>query len=154
MFTASPMTASLSGLEAEYAVALIYSSESGSREATVTFDVGQGTQDLGFRAELPVLFDVKPAVRVKLHVLDHDGTPTTARFQFLDQQGHVVPPQAKRLAPDLFFQKHVYRAHGEDVLLPPGELTMFYGRGPEYRWIKRTVTIPVPSSGGHGSRSF
>ena len=153
MFTASPMTASLSGLEAEYAVALIYSSESGRREATVTFDVGQGTQDLGFRAELPVLFDVKPAVRVKLHVLDHDGTPTTARFQFVDQQDHVVPPQAKRLAPDLFFQKHVYRAHGEDVLLPPGELTMFYGRGPEYRWIKRTVTIPVPSSGGHGSRS-
>lgn len=153
MFTASPMTASLSGLEAEYAVALIYSSESGRREATVTFDVGQGTQDLGFRAELPVLFDVKPAVRVKLHVLDHDGAPTTARFQFVDQQGHVVPPQAKRLAPDLFFQKHVYRAHGEDVLLPPGELTMFYGRGPEYRWIKRTVTIPVPSSGGHGSRS-
>ena len=38
-------------------------------------------------------------------------------------------------------------------MLPPGELTMFYGRGPEYRWIKRTVTIPVPSSGGHGSRS-
>ena len=96
MFTASPMTASLSGLEAEYAVALIYSSESGRREATVTFDVGQGTQDLGFRAELPVLFDVKPAVRVKLHVLDHDGAPTTARFQFVDQQGHVVPPQAKR----------------------------------------------------------
>jgi len=58
----------------------------------------------------------------------------------------VFPPQAKRLAPDLFFQKQIYRAHGEHVLLPPGELTMFYGRGPEYRWIKRTVTIPPPGS--------
>jgi hypothetical protein len=153
MFTAAPMTANLSGLEAEYALALIYSSESGRREATVTFDVGQGTEDLGFRAEVPVLFDVKPAIAVKLHVLDHDGTPTTARFQFEDRQGHVFPPQAKRLAPDLFFQKHIYRAHGEDVLLPPGELTMFYGRGPEYRWIKRTVTIPGASAGGHGTRS-
>ncbi len=153
MFTAAPMTANLSGLEVEYAIALIYSSESGRREATITFDVGQGTQDLGFRAEAPVLFDVKPAVAVTLSVLDADGTPTTGRFQFVDAQGHVFPPQAKRLAPDLFFQKHIYRAHGEDVLLPPGELTMFYGRGPEYRWMKRTVTIPDAASGGRSMRN-
>jgi hypothetical protein len=148
MFTAAPMTANLSGLEVEYAIALIYSSESGRREATMTFDVGQGTEDLGFRAEAPVLFDIRPAVAVKLRVLDADGTPTTGRFQFMDAQSHVFPPQAKRLAPDLFFQKHIYRAHGEDVLLPPGELTMFYGRGPEYRWRKRTVTIPADAVGG------
>jgi hypothetical protein len=141
MFTAPPMTTNLSGLEVEYAIALVYSSEPGRREATITFDVGQGTQDLGFRAEAPVLFDVKPAVAVKLSVLDHDGAPTTGRFQFTDRQGHVFPPQAKRLAPDLFFQKHIYRAHGETVLLPPGAFTMQYGRGPEYRWIKRPVTV-------------
>lgn len=145
MFTAAPMTANLSGLDVEYAVALIYASESGQREATITFDVGQGTQDLGFRSEAPVLFTVKPAVAVKLSVLDHDGSPTTARLQFVDRYGHVFPPQAKRLAPDLFFQKHIYRAHGESVLLPPGDLTMSYGRGPEYRWITRTVRIPPPS---------
>jgi len=148
MFTAPPMTATLSGLEIEYAVALIYSNEAGRREATITFDVGQGTQDLGFRAEAPVLFDVKPAVAVKLNVLDHDGTPATARFQFVDRLGHVFPPQAKRLAPDLFFQKHIYREHGETVLLPPGEFTMHYGRGPEYRWIARTVSVPSPARRG------
>jgi EF hand len=153
MLATPPMTATLSGLEVEYAVALMYSSESGRREATVTFDVGQGTEDLGFRAEVPVLFTVKPAIAVKLSVLDHDGTPTTARFQFVDQQGHVFPPQAKRSAPDLFFQKHIYRAHGEDVLLPPGDFTMFYGRGPEYRWIKRAVKIFATSPAGHGDRS-
>ena len=141
MFTAPPMTANLSGLEIEYAVALIYSSEAGRREATIGFDAGQGTEDLGFRAEVPVLFDVKPAVAVRLSVLDHDGAPTTARFQFVDRFGHVFPPQPKRLAPDLFFQKHVYRADGETVLLPPGELIMSFGRGPEYRWLTRTIRV-------------
>jgi hypothetical protein len=150
MFSAPPMTANLSGLEVEYAVALIYSSEAGRREATVTFDVGQGTEDLGFRAEAPVLFTVTPAIAVQLSVLDSDGTPTTGRFQFVDRQGPVFPPPAKRLAPDLFFQKHIYRAHGEEVLLPPGELTMLYGRGPEYRWKERAVRIPGPGEEAAG----
>jgi hypothetical protein len=142
MFTAQPMTRTLSGLAVEYAIALIYSSEAGRREATISFDVGQGTEDLGFRAEVPVLFDVKPAVPVKLRVIDHDGTPTTARLQFTDPQSHVFPPQVKRLAPDFFFQKQIYRADGESVLLPPGSFTMAYGRGPEYRWIQRPVRVP------------
>ena len=152
MFTAPPMTPTLSGLDVEYVVALIYSSEAGRREATLTFDAGQGTQDLGFRAEVPVLFTARPAVAVTLRVRDHDGTPTTGRFQFIDKQGHVFPPQVKRLAPDLFFQKQIYRSDGETVLLPPGELTMWFGRGPEYRWIQRRVTIPAPGSTG-GSAS-
>lgn len=147
MFAASPMTPALSGLDVEYALALIYSSEAGRREATIAFDVGQGTQDLGFRAEAPVLFTITPAIPVALEVLDHDGAPTTGRFMFVDDQGHVYPPQAKRLAPDLFFQKHIYRGNGEHVLLPPGTLTMHYGRGPEYRWQQRRVTIPSSSEG-------
>jgi hypothetical protein len=153
MFTSSPMTPDLSGLEAEYAIALIYSNEAGRREATIAFDGGQGTQDLGFRGEIPVLFRVKPAVPVTLQVRDHDGSPTTARFQFVDRQGHVFPPQAKRLAPDLFFQKHIYRADGERVLLPPGDLTMSYGRGPEYRWRERQITVPAPGSDGENDRA-
>jgi hypothetical protein len=148
MMTAPPMTPNLSGLDVEYAVALIYSSEAGRREGTITFDVGEGTQDLGFRAEVPVLFDVRPAVAVTLRVRDHDGTPTTGRFQFVDRQGHVFPPQVKRLAPDLFFQKHIYRADGETVLLPPGELVMAFGRGPEYRWKEQAVVVPAPGASG------
>jgi hypothetical protein len=84
---------------------------------------------------------VKPAVPVRLRVLDQDGTPTMGRFLFVDRHGHVFPPQPKRLAPDLFFQRHIYRADGETVLLPPGELSMSYGRGPEYRWLTRSVAI-------------
>jgi hypothetical protein len=152
MFTSAPMTAGLSGLSVEYAIALIHSSEAGRREATIAFDVGEGTQDLGFRAEAPVLFTVRPAVPVTLRVRDHDGTATTGRFQFVDREGHVFPPQAKRLAPDLFFQKHIYRADGDIVLLPPGDFTMFYGRGPEYRWMKRGITIAAPDQGDRPAR--
>jgi hypothetical protein len=146
MFASPPMTPTLSGLDVEYALALIYSSEAGRREATVTFDVGQGTQDLGFRAEVPILFDVKPAIPVKLKIRDVDGTPTTARLQFVDVQGHVYPPQPKRLAPDLFFQKQIYRADGEDVLLPPGRFTLHFGRGPEYRALERTIAVASPTT--------
>ncbi len=141
MFQAPPMTKNLSGLKVEYALALIYSSEAGKREITTTFDVGQGNQDLGFRAEVPVVFDVKPAIPVKLKVLDFDGKPTTGRFTFKDAAGHVYPPQAKRLGADLFFQQQIYRADGGTVLLPPGEFVVEYGRGPEYKVVSRKVTI-------------
>jgi hypothetical protein len=141
MFSAPPMTRNLSGLKVEYALALIYSSEAGQREAIIGFDAGQGTQDLGFRGELPVLFAVRPAVPVRLTVRDHDGQLTTGRFTFFDRADHVYPPQVKRLVPDLFFQKQIYRHDGDTVLLPPGQFTMYYGRGPEYRWLKKPVTI-------------
>ncbi|MGV3721644.1 MAG: CehA/McbA family metallohydrolase [Actinomycetota bacterium] len=143
MAAAPPMLPRLSGLEVGYALALIYSSEAGKREATLGFDVGQGTQDLGFRGETPVLFQVRPAVKVALRIRDHDGKPTTARLEFRDAGGRVHPPQAKRLAPDFFFQKQIYRHNGETVLLPPGELVMESSRGPEYLVQRRKVRIPA-----------
>jgi hypothetical protein len=142
MVTAPPMTANLSGLRVEYALALLYSSESGRREATIGFDVGQGTQDLGFRGEIPILFDIRPAIPVKIRVLDVDDTPTVAHFTFVDRAGHVYPPQPKRLAPDLFFQRQIYRRDGDSVQLPPGPIRVTYGRGPEYRPISRELTVP------------
>lgn len=146
MYSRPPMTPNLSGLGVEYAIALIYSSESGTREATIGFDVGQGNQDLGFRGEVPVLFDIRPAVKVKARVKDHDGKPTAARFVFRDKAGHVFPPQARRLAPDFYFQPQIYRADGDAVLLPPGRLTMEYSRGPEYRQLRREMAIPAQAT--------
>jgi hypothetical protein len=142
MSTSPPMTDKLSGLNVEYAIALLYSSEAGKREATLSFDVGQGSQDLGFRGEVPILFDIRPGIPVKLSIQDGDGQPTTGRFTFRDKAGRVYPPQAKRLAPDFFFQEQIYRPDGGTVLLPPGEFTMLYGRGPEYRLRERKVTVP------------
>jgi hypothetical protein len=142
VFNKEPMTQKLSGLKCEYAIGLIYSAESGKREATLGFDVGQGTQDQGFRGEVAVLFDIRPAIPVTLSVRDFDGAPSVGRFTFKDKAGHVYPSQAKRLAPDFFFQEQVYRKDGGTVLLPPGELTMWFSRGPEYKQLMRKVTIP------------
>lgn len=142
VFTAPPMTANLSGLRVEYDIALLYSTEAGKREAVIGFDVGQGNQDLGFRGEVPMLFDIRPAVPVKLAVIDFDSKPTVGRFTFRDRLGRIYPSQAKRLAPDFFFQQQIYRADGDIVLLPPGELIMTYGRGPEYRLVEKKITVP------------
>jgi hypothetical protein len=49
----------LSGQKLEYLLLRLRAHETGKREATLVFDVGQGTQDLGFRAEVPILFTIK-----------------------------------------------------------------------------------------------
>src|SRR5439155_11102621 len=94
MYSRPPMTPNLSGLRAEYAIALVYSSEPGTREATIGFEVGQGNQDLGFRGEAPVLFDIRPAVQVKLRVQDFDCKASAARFIFRDELVRLFPPLA------------------------------------------------------------
>jgi hypothetical protein len=135
-----PMTEQLSGLEVEYVVVLLASSEAGKREAVLHFDIGDGTADLEHRNELPVLFDVTPAVPLKLSITEN-GQPAIARLEFRDSLGRVYPLQPKRTMPDFFFQPHIYRLDGETVWLPPGTFDVAYSRGPEYR-VKRTkVTI-------------
>ena len=49
----------LSGQRLEYVLLRLKVHKPGKREATLIFDVGQGTQDLGFRAEVPILFTIK-----------------------------------------------------------------------------------------------
>jgi len=50
----------LAGQKLEYVILRLKARQRGKREATLIFDVGQGTQDLGFRAEVPILFSVMP----------------------------------------------------------------------------------------------
>jgi hypothetical protein len=146
MFSGPPMAEYLSGLGIEYAIALISSVEAGRREAMIAFDVGAGTQDIGFRGEVPVLFQIAPALPVKFSIRDHDGSPTVAQITVRDANGRVYPAQAKRLAPDFFFQPHIYRPDGAFVSLPPGQFKVSYSRGPEYRVERKTVTVPRPGN--------
>ena len=141
MFDKQPMSPRLSGLEVEYRILQLFSRDAGKREAKLAFNVGQGTQDLGFRSEVDLLFNSKPATKVTLRVFDFDDRPTTASFEVRDAQGRVYPSQAKRLRPDLAFQPQVYRANGDSLLLPPGDYTVDYTRGPEYR--KKTQHVHV-----------
>jgi hypothetical protein len=136
MFGSPPLAEKLTGLRVEYVVALIYSSDAGRREAEIGLDLGGA----GANVKLPL--EIRPAVPVRLSIKDHDGRPTTARLTFRDKSGRVYPPQPRRLAPDLFFQPHIYRSDGGTVLLPPGELTLTWTRGPEYRELSRTIRVP------------
>ncbi len=133
MLNRQPMRPNLSGLEVEYRILQLFSRDAGKREAKLSFNVGQGTQDLGFRSDIDILFTCKPAVKIGLRVIDSNGQPTTASFLIRDREGRVYPSQAKRLAPDLFFQPQVYRANGDWLTLPPGDYSIEYTRGPEYR---------------------
>lgn len=132
VYRSQPMRARLSGLGLEYCVIQLYSRDSGKREAQIGFNVGQGTQDIGFRDSVPILFDCRPAQEIVLGIKDHDGSPTTAALVIRDDQGRVYPNPTKRLAPDFFFHEQVYRADGETMTLPPGTYTASISRGPEY----------------------
>jgi hypothetical protein len=131
-FDKQPLQKQLSGLVLEYRIISLYSRDAGQREGKLVFDVGQGTQDLGFRSEVNLLFHCAPANQVKLRVLDESGQPTTAMFIVRDAQQRVYPSQAKRLAPDLAFQPQIYRADGETIRLPEGRYDIELTRGPEY----------------------
>jgi hypothetical protein len=149
LFTDRPLPgAKLSGLELEYRVVQLYSRDAGKRSAKFVVDVGQGTQDVGFRSELDVLFTALPSNDVTFHVKDEDGKPTTAGFEIRDELGRVYPSPAKRLAPDFSFHPQVYRADGETLKLPAGRYTVDVTRGPEY--LPQTQTLDV-KPGGNGA---
>ncbi len=142
MYNTQPLKPRLSGLALEYRIIQLYSREVGRREAELAFNVGQGSQDLGFRNSVPILFHAVPAVEVVLGVHDVDGEPTTAAFVIRDKFGRVYPNPARRLAPDFFFHNQIYRTHGESVHLPPGEYSIVATRGPEYEPVSTKLTVP------------
>jgi len=146
MFNSQPMNPRLSGLELEYRIIQLYSRDPGRREATLKFNVGQGTQDIGFRNDVAILFQCKPATHVVLRVADQDGKPVMASFLITDSKGRVYPSPTKRLAPDFGFHPQVYRADGEIVSLPPGKYNVEWSRGPEYLVKRRTIEVPDAKS--------
>jgi hypothetical protein len=140
-FDKQPMRKQLGGLALEYRIVSLYSRDAGQREAQLVFDAGQGTQDLGFRSEVNILFRCAPAAEVKLSVLDETGSPTTAMFIVRDSQQRVYPSQAKRVAPDLPFQPQIYRSDGETIRLPAGQYDVEFTRGPEYVTQHRQLVV-------------
>ena len=141
MYNDPPMAPRLSGLGIEYQILQIYSRDRGQRSAKIAFNVGQGTQDIGFRNDILVLFNIKEAQPVTLRVRDENGNPTIASFTVKDLQGRIYPNLSKRLAPDFPFQPQVYRADGEQIRLPEGYYSIEYGGGPEF--YTRTKELPI-----------
>ncbi len=141
LYTKPPMKPQLSGLNLEYKIIQLYSRDVGQREAKVSFNVGQGSQDIGFRNDADILFTCLPATNITLNVRDEKGQPTTASFIIRDKLGRIYPSQAKRLAPDFHFHPQIYRSHGEKVKLPVGEYNIEFTRGPEYLVKTNTVNV-------------
>ncbi len=146
MYRDRPLKRTLSGLSLEYRIIQISSRDAGKREARISFNVGQGTQDLGFRSDVDILFDCEPAVAMVVDVRDEDGRPTMASFIFRDRMGRVYPSPSRRLAPDFFFHPQIYRQSGETILLPPGTYQVAVGRGPEYLVQSGSITVPKQRS--------
>jgi len=136
-----PMLPRLSGLAIEYQILAVYSRDAGQRSAIISFNVGQGTQDIGFRNDVTILFTALPAHSVTLRVHDENGDPVMASFIVRDKLGRLYPNPAKRLAPDFFFQPQVYRADGETLRLPEGQYTVTYTGGPEYLTRQKDVAV-------------
>jgi hypothetical protein len=140
-----PMDRRLSGLALEYRVLQIYSRDHGQRSADISFNVGQGSQDIGFRNDILVLFNALPTRAIKLRVRDENGQPAMASLVIRDRLNRLYPNPTKRLAPDFFFQPQIYRADGETVSLPEGYYTIAYTGGPEY--LTHTKELAVDDKG-------
>ncbi len=145
IFTKPPMRPRLTGLGAEYVILEAYSRDAGQRSALLAFNVGQGTQDIGFRNDIMVLFTAVPARAITLRVNNENGERAMASFIVRDRQGRLYPNPAKRLEPDFPFQPQVYRYDGEKLRLPDGYYTIQYSGGPEY--YTRTKELPVSADG-------
>jgi hypothetical protein len=145
-FDKPPLVPALSGLAVEYRILQLYSRDAGQREASIAVDVGQGTQDIGFRNDAPILFRIARSSEITLRITDERGRPTTASLVIRDTLGRLYPTPGKRLAPDFDFQPQVYRADGDVIRLAPGKYTIDLTRGPEY--VTRRVPLDVSAAGG------
>jgi len=145
LYNRQPAPRRLSGLSVEYVILEIFSRDSGQRSAQIAFNVGQGTQDVGYRNDVAIVFNAVPARQVTLRVHDERGNPAVASLLIRDGFGRVYPNQSKRLAPDFPFQPQVYRSDGEAIRLPDGTYTVTMTGGPEY--VTQTREMRVTAGG-------
>lgn len=103
VFENRPMRRDLSGIDLEYRIIQLFSSQQGKRSAVLSFDVGQGTQDIGFRNDILLTFDILPTSKVTIRLKDELGNPTTSAFEIRDANRRTYPSQARREAPDFIF---------------------------------------------------
>lgn len=99
MYTKRPMKSKLSGLGLEYAIVQIYTKSTGQKEANIGFNIGQGTQDIGFRNTVDILFTIKPSVKAIFKVYDKDG-PTIGSFIIMDGIERIRTDQEDDPFPD------------------------------------------------------
>jgi hypothetical protein len=137
-----PKPIQLSGMPVEYRIIELFSRDSGRHSDKFTLYAfpkdGGWPYDSG---HLELDFDCLPSRSVSFVVCDADGRGCVASLAIKDRQDRVYPPQAMRVAPDLYFQPQIYRGDGETILLPDGEYTVESKRGPEYLRCTQVIAI-------------
>ena len=150
--------AELSGLEVEYKVVSLYGRDSGVRTGQLQFyaaveespeSLTRPPDQLAARrtsfdtatVAATFEFDCVPARDIRFDVREPDGRSCVAAITVRDPHGRSYPSKAMRLAPDMFFHEHVYRATGEVIRLPTGRYEISARRGPEYREVRVDVHI-------------
>ncbi len=131
----------LSGIPLEYHVVQLFCRDRGPRTADLVvsmFPMAAGADGAASRA---FDFNCLATRDILLAIQDADGRGCVASLTVRDRRGLVYPPQAMRLAPDLYFQSQVYRADGESLRLPEGEYSVESRRGPEYLVGHQKVVI-------------
>jgi hypothetical protein len=131
MYRNRPLLPNLSGLKMEYAVLQVYCKDAGEREAEIGFNIGQGTQDIGFRNTINILFNSSPSVDVIFHIKDEDGSPAMASFLITDGIERIIADSINAIAKTPFrlaAAQLEYRRNGpsSEGYKIPKELTGIY----------------------------
>ena len=94
IYAGRPVSNKLSGTKVQYFLLQMYTRAQGNREIKLGFNVGQGSQDIGFRNTIDLLFNIKKAVKVIFDVQDENSEAVMASFivtdgtdRFLDYSG-------------------------------------------------------------------
>ena len=114
----------------------------GKREGKLAFDVGQGSQDLGFRNEVDILFTVIPSAKVTLRVLDSNDKPTTAVVPHSRRTSSVSihrRPSASRRTSS--FTRRSIAPTANPSRFRPGSTRSSILAGPSTATRKQTLTI-------------
>jgi hypothetical protein len=141
LFNQEMQAISLSGLPVEYRVLQLFSRDQGQRRGTLEAYTTTQSGELTGYGHREFQFECLPSRVVDLDVIDADGRGCVAALTIKDKLGNVYPPQAMRLAPDMFFQPQIYRADGETIRLPDRDYIVESRRGPEYLSTRQTLTI-------------
>jgi hypothetical protein len=115
LYRGRPLLPNLSGLKLEYAILQIYSKDAGQREAEIGFNIGQGTQDIGFRNTINILFNIHPSVKVVFNIKDDDGSPAMASFIITDGIEHIAEDSVSNANYRLTLARQEYQAVSKEL---------------------------------------
>ena len=133
IYTDSPMRPRLSGLGVEYAILQVYSRDAGQRSAIISFNVGQGTQDIGFRNDIEVRLHGRAGASRAAARARRARSAGDRRISHSRRGGPDLPEHREAAGAGLLLPAAgLPRRRRDDCSCPAGAFTVDVSRGPEY----------------------